>query len=127
MNKYSWSFSEDEIWYNPAGTIEECIKQAKEEREDESIVYIGENVLFEPIVNESSVLEDIMDQAYEECGDVALDWDAYDCQKQSELDELSKELTEVVNRWLDKYGYATNFYSVKNIKEYKLEEGEQNE
>lgn len=46
MNKYSWNFNEhEEVWYNSCPTIEDCIEEAKWEKEDREIAELVSIVL----------------------------------------------------------------------------------
>lgn len=124
MEKYSWSFNENaEIWYEAADTIAECISQASvsEERGDNNVVYIGENVAYSVSVDAETVLEQVAEEAYDFC-ELAEDWDAYDRKKPNELEELSEQLTSVVKSWLKKYNRDPCFWRVKNIIRYNLED-----
>lgn len=129
MEKYSWNFNESaEVWYNDAyETVDECILAARNtafEEGDEfyETVYIGENELFCPCVNADFVLEQIIEDAYEFCGEASEAWDAYDYKKHDELEELSNALTMVVDDWLKKYKREPYFWRVKNVKAYPLYE-----
>ena len=123
MGKYSWSLDEHaEYWDNTEDTIQHCLLSAQEENDDGDrgykSVYIGKNVAFVPDVYSESILERLQESA-EYFG---FDWCAYDYNKNDELNELSKSLTEVTHKWLRKYGYYPDFYTIENVQEYSLEE-----
>jgi len=130
IKRYSWNFDGDaEIWGNDDfDTIEECLVAAKEEakqiayypEEIPAEVYIGENQPFVPWADAENVLDTLQEQAAEFAGEVGCDWDAYDYKKQSELNELSEKLSDVVREWFKKYGYEPHFYAINNIKKYRL-------
>ncbi|WP_313292601.1 hypothetical protein [Faecalispora jeddahensis] len=125
MEKYSWNFNKDaENWYNdPCNTIGECLVAAREaesaEEEPRSCVYIGENVAFVPTVDAETVLEQIACEAYDFC-ELAEDWDIYDRKKQDELNDLSEQLTSVVQAWLKKYKREPSFWRVESVRRYIL-------
>lgn len=122
MEKYSWSFSEnDEIWRDSADSVEDCIYQAKEEADGKDVVYIGKNIAFVPCVDAKYVLESLQEQASDFAGDIGDDWDAYDYKTmRPALDELSVELTAAVVAWLKKHGRAPSFYQVENVSPHSL-------
>ena len=130
MEKYSWDFDNDaEFWNNdPHDTVEECVEAAIVAisagehgcEEMPTAIYIGENKEFIPDVDGFQVLEALVEQASEQCGELGGDWDAYDWHKREEVYELEEELNKVVIAWLTKYNRMPNFYSVENIKEYPL-------
>lgn len=130
MKKYSWNFNrDDELWYNGSeDSIEDCIEAAKQVVTDEDYqtdeppqkVYIGENIPYIPAVDVESILEHLQEQAYDQCGEVGYDWDAYDHKKKEEMQELEEKLNEVVSEWLKKYNYYPNMWNVENIKEHYL-------
>lgn len=126
MKKYSWDFDESaEIWDNDTfDTIEECVKDALENKEgDETSIFVGENKRFKPKVDSEIILDRMMDQAWEEVGEVAERWDSYDYSKSEEIEELDTRLTEVVMKWFEEFGYSPNMWSIENIIEVSLIEG----
>lgn len=130
VEKYSWDFDgEAENWGNePYDTIEECIAAARQAVADQDyrtaappeVVHIGENIPFVPRVDAESMLESIEQDAADFAGDLGGNWNAFDPKKREELTELEDSLSQVVNKWLNKYGYEPSFYAVQNIKQYQL-------
>ena len=130
MEKYSWNFNGDaENWGNDThDTIDRCLADAREavadgnyqEDETPTVVYIGQNEPFAPWVDAEMVLEALQEQAGDFAGEVGGDWDAYDCKKTDELNELSETLTAAVDAWMEKYGYTPHFWAINRIKEYLL-------
>ena len=122
---YTWSFKKDvEIWgsgeYN---TIAECLKEAREEAKrdkQQTVVYIGECIPWEPRVNEYTVLDQLEEDACYECGEVGCDWQPYSWKKREERKELADILTNAVCDWMKKYGYYPDFYKIEDIKEYRI-------
>lgn len=123
MKKYSWSFNRyDEVWSNGSyDTVGECIAAAIGENINNDnlyeMIYIGENVRFIPSVDAESVLYELQEDAFEECGE---EWGAYDPNKLDELEELRDRLTDDVSDWLDKYGYTPELYIIDNIQPYMI-------
>ena len=130
VEKYSWNFDEtEERWGNDThNAIVVCIAEARQALDEKNYqtdepptrVYIGENKPFIPSGDADSVLEALEEQANEFAGEVGGDWDAFNCKKREELEELSKLLSEVVITWLDKYGYTPDFYRIENVEAYEL-------
>lgn len=134
--KYTWSFDRhtETSWNNATfETIKECIGEAIEMSKDYGVysptpdkVYIGECREFIPYVDGETVLEQLVQDAYDEYGEVGGDWEAYDytnrTKAKKELDELDETLTNAVSSWLRKYNYYPTFCRAENIKEYSLKE-----
>ncbi|WP_099206221.1 hypothetical protein [Scatolibacter rhodanostii] len=122
MDKYSWNFTEHaEIWYESADTIEECLAQAREQKDDDTwCVFIGENVPFVTTISSYDTLDRIEEEAYEFC-ELADSWQPH-CVEREKLDELEEQLTEVVQAWLEKYNQQPDFWAVQNVTRYDLEE-----
>lgn len=132
---YTWSFDRDaEIWNNATfSTVKECIEEAVEISKDYGIynpaptkVYVGECDEFVPCVDGERVLEQLEQDAADECGEVGEDWNAFEYGTKKgvkEISELDEALTAATVEWLKKYGYHPTFYSVENIREYPLQEG----
>ena len=125
--KYTWEYEETDIWQHDLfDTIEDCILDAKENYliEPETEIVVGEVVPWEPYVFANSVLERLEEYAYEECGEVAEDWYAYDYKSEEgrkSLDELSDKLTEIVKQWLKDNGTYPWFYRIENVKVVEVE------
>ncbi len=135
IKKYTWEFDEsEEYWQNGTfDTIEECIRDAKECMKDNytgkhDVIYVGETIAFEPWVLGPDVIEHLEQQAFDECGEAAEGWDVWNKlrqkgneQKDAAWNELSQQLTDVVNRWLEKHGLIPDFYNIVNIREVALD------
>ena len=123
-NQYTWETNPTlETWRNSTfDTIKECLAEAKREHgaNDDNTVYVGECVPFKIEVSVESMLEQLQDDAFEFAGEAAEDWETYDCGKQSELDELSEQISNVVSDWLKKYNREPHFYQIENVKEYRI-------
>lgn len=119
--KYTWEHSDnEEIWRNDVfNTIEDCILDAKENYDIEpgETIAIGEPVYWEPHVNVYTILNQFEEDAYEECGEIAEDWYAYDYKRDEEkVEQLSDKLTEIVKQWLKDNGTYPTFYKIENVR-----------
>ena len=123
--KYIWEYDETDIWkHDLFDTVEDCILDAKENYliESGTEIVVGEAVLWEPYVSAELILEQLQEDAYEECGEVAGDWYAYNYRKhESKLDELSDRLTEIVKQWLKDNGTYPGFYMIENVRTVEVE------
>lgn len=119
--KYTWEYSgNEEIWRNDVfDTVEDCILDAKENYcvEPGTEIAVGEVVLWEPYVMSTDILERLEEEAYDECGEVGGDWDAFNYKKDKEkLEELSDKITEIVKQWLKDNGTYPTFYKIDNVR-----------
>lgn len=119
--KYTWEYNDDtELWYNDLfDTVEDCIADARDNYMVEigETIAVGEVVPYEPYVMADNILDELEEDAYEECGEVAEDWNAYSWKDDKEsLDELSNKLTEIVRQWLKDNGTYPYFYKIENVK-----------
>lgn len=125
--KYTWETSETDIWrHDIFDTVEDCILDAKENYciESGTEIVVGEVVPWEPYVFAGNILENLEENAYDECGEVAEDWYAYDYKSEEgrkSLDELSDKLTEIVKQWLKDNGTYPWFYRIENVKVVEVE------
>ena len=126
--KYTWEYSDnEEFWTKDIfNSVEDCIANAKENYGIESgeTIAIGEPVYWEPYVNVYTILDQLEENAYEECGEVAESWYAYDYKSEEgrkSLDELSDKLTEIVKQWLKDNGIYPTFYKIENIQVVEVE------
>ena len=119
--KYTWEYNDDtELWYNDLfDTVEDCIADARDNYMVEigETIAVGEVVPYEPYIMADNILDELEEDAYEECGEVAEDWNAYSWKDdEKSLDELSNKLTEIVRQWLKDNGTYPYFYKIKNVK-----------
>ena len=119
--KYTWEYNDDtELWYNDLfDTVEDCIADARDNYMVEigETIAVGEVVPYEPYVMADNILDELEEDAYEECGEIAEDWNAYSWTDDKEsLDELSNKLTEIVRQWLKDNGTYPYFYKIENVK-----------
>lgn len=125
MAKYTWEHSENEEFWNHDlfDTVEECLQDAKENYNVEvgDVIAIGEVVPYEVSVFAGHVLEDLEQDAYEECGECAEDWETFSYKDdRNKLNELSDQLTKVVRAWLEKYDRKPDFYKIENVRTVKV-------
>lgn len=93
---------------------EECITEAREDYGVKSgdTIAIGEVERFTISVDAEDVLDRIKETAYELCGESSDGWlDDY-----TEINSLSKNLTECVEKWLKETKQIPSFYGLKNIR-----------
>lgn len=117
MGKYTWSSNEsDELWQHDCfDTVDECIKDAKENYGyaiGETIA-IGETASFVVNIDAERVLENLEEDAYEECGEAAERWIDY---KKGSLNKLSEKLTQCVNEWLKETEQEPSFYHITDTR-----------
>ena len=96
-------------------TREEAIREGNQYAYDmeHETFFIGECYQsFFPSVDANLIIENIVDNAISECGDHAEDY-LEDIPGEI-IVELEEKMNEVLNAWIEKYGYSPHFYSVKN-------------
>lgn len=130
MNKYFWNFDEhDEVWRNSGDTIEECISEAKWEKEyremAEDYVYIGEIEAHEPEIDIEYLIDNIQEQAYEECGESCEGW--LDGLKKEDMKKLEERLNKVFADWLEETKNQPYFGNFAKVSKYNLETGKESE
>jgi hypothetical protein len=117
---YTWETDANaEIWtHGEFETVEECIKDAKENyhMEPGRKIAVGITEFYEISVDADRVLEDMEADAYDECGESAEGWNLQ-YPGQEAVQELSKKLTEITKEWLEKHNNIPHFYKVEGIKE----------
>ena len=133
IKKYTWDFNpEAETWYNDTfDTIEECIEDAKitienddhDYAETPNEAYIAETLVYTPRVDTGIVeriFSEMMDDAYETCGEIGSEWKPCDYSNLDELEDLRIAIDLAVAIWLKKHNRQPHFYGIGNIKEYSL-------
>lgn len=75
-------------------------------------IYIGQINLFTPHVCAYRVIEDVVMDAYDNCGEHAERY--LDSITREQEDELEDLLNEVFNKWLRKYNLEPTFYHIEN-------------
>lgn len=126
-NKFSYSFYEDIDYSCEYDSIEEALEAAKldakndDEFKDMDTVYVGRIYRFVPEVDAWSIIERLQDDADDEAYEASEDYlqDVSD----EEANKLEAMLTETFNKWARETGNEPNFFVVKDVKEYSLEDG----
>jgi len=116
----TWNYKEtDELWgHDQYKTEEECILDAKENYGMELGDTIAIGTVYPYIVSADIdvLLEQLEQDAYEECGDAAEDWDISDSKHYGkEMDRLQEEVTKCINRYLLSIKEVPSFYKIDNI------------
>lgn len=118
---YTWSENaNDELWRNDIfETVEECVKNAKSDwngKKPGDEIAIGTVVPYVVSADVGFMLEQLEQDAYEECGDVTDDWDVSSRKgHEKEFDELQEKVTALVNEYLVKIGEKPSFYKIEDI------------
>ena len=126
-NKFSYSFYEDIDYSCEYDSVEEALEAAKadakndEEFRDATTVYIGRVYKFVPIVDPWNIIENLQCDADDEAYEAAEDYLQY--VSDDEATKLGQMLTEAFNKWAKETGNEPNFFVVKDVVEYSLEEG----
>lgn len=129
---YTWSQLNDN-WENTDTfeTIEDCIEDAKAtigqyiDIKDRYTIYVGECVEPTLFADFDDVLEDIADQAENDYGEVAEDWDiCYDDSRKEIYDKYEKMLNILVKEYINEIGENPTFFKVENVKKIVIKEGD---
>ncbi|WP_059050010.1 hypothetical protein [Paenibacillus senegalimassiliensis] len=125
MKAGQWKFNHqpDGIWgtgdYHD--TKEAAIAEGKSYYlpEDYKTLYVGQ---VEPAptvvsVDASSVLDDIASSVRDECGECAEDYLQYVKDEHEQV--LSDRLSDVVNAWMEEFGYTPDFYLIVNTEPFE--------
>lgn len=130
MNKYSWNFNEhEEVWHNSCPTIEDCIEEAKWEKEDRGLtqnhVFIGEVEPYIPSIDVEDVIDNLGEAAYQECGECSEGWIGGHKKEQEKI--LEERLNKVLIDWLEETNNNPSFGKFMKISKYNLETGKERE
>ena len=71
-------------------------------------------------IDGGSIIENLQDQTYSECGEFAEGF--LDYVSKEEEEELSEMLNYVLNEWINKYNYRPEFYNIYGIEKINVEE-----
>ena len=116
MKQYTWSNNKnDELWQHDIfSSKEECIADAKENYEIKSgeTIAIGVSIPYVVNVDAERVLENLEEQAFEQCGEACEGWIDY---KHEDIIRLSNALSDCVNAWLKETKQEPNFWQVDDI------------
>ncbi|MET3508270.1 hypothetical protein [Halalkalibacter oceani] len=87
------------------------------EEDNQSELYVGQAQEVSLGVNIDFIVEQLGEDAYEQCGEVAED---YLCNVKSEHREiLEDKMNDVLQKWMDEFKYNPTFYTVGNVEKVK--------
>lgn len=122
---FTWSNKEtDELWQHDIfRTVDECIVDAKENykmKQGEQIA-VGIVCPYVISVDVEGMLENIEENAYEECGEVSESWGISSRKHfKKEMDGLQEEVNFLVNEYLEKIKEKPTFYKIDNIHTFTI-------
>lgn len=125
-DNYAYSF-DNEHYFGQYDSIRIALRLAKEdikyndELKNIKTIYIGRVYKYEPYVDAVRVIEWVQQDAYDEADEYTEDY--LDNVKKEELQKLEAMLTETFNKWAKETGNEPNFFTVEEIQEYSLEDG----
>lgn len=127
--KFSYSFDEERYGFL-YDSIEEALKDAIAEIEAlrkynvdiPEKIFVGECQIYEPTLLDSG--DDIIEMIKLQASDAGGEWGDYylDDVTKEQVEELEKNLNDVFQKWIDKYKFQPNFYTVSTYKAYTYEE-----
>jgi len=117
---YTWSGNKDDEWWGKGeyDTEKECIEDAMQGYgfKPGDTIAIGTIYPYEPHPNIEMLLDNMEEDAYEECGEAAESWSISTRKgREKELEELGKGVEKLVNEYLEKIGEKPRFFKVDNI------------
>lgn len=119
--QWMYNFGDEEHWNECEyfNTREEAIDAGREEAiaREESQYQVGQIVDFVPRISAEYVLEQISEDAYEECGDNVGDYPFTNKEDQQKLQEM---LDEVLERWMDKTNNYPTFYKIEKVENLSI-------
>lgn len=119
-----WAYStNEENYYGSEDTPELALKEAIGDEDDREQFFIGQCKAFVPGIRPASIIEQLKEDASEECGEHGDDWlDSVTREQEKELGDL---LQMALLAWIQKNKLEPWFYSIHNVREYvKNESGE---
>lgn len=123
--KYTWNINnDDEIWGNGVFDTEgECIKDYLKNYAGESpqeSIFIGKVVPFIVSVDGGSVIDQLEENAMDECGECSEGWEPSCGKTIDDWNELDKKLTDVIIDWLKKHNDMPTFYKITDVGEVSV-------
>ena len=118
--QYCWSWNDEEYDSGTFNSIGDALEDACECADDETEVYIGEVVPFSNssfYPDGSWVTEHMQEQAWCNGGDYA---EYYVDVSKEAIDELTDELSGLLDNWCKKHGVSPKFHRVINSKQYAI-------
>jgi hypothetical protein len=116
-NEENWSTNED---FNTKEEAIEAGKEAALDEEEIALFYVGKIVDYEPNVNAYRVVDDLIEDAAEQCGEVSDSFLDNVTKEQYKL--LSEILDDVLYQWLRATNNQPNFYRIVNVETIKVKE-----
>ncbi len=121
---WMYNFGDPEHWNEDEyfDTESEAIDYGRIEaiKRGESKYQVGEMNVFKPGIDVEDVIEQVSNDAYDNCGEFAEDYLSY--LPKTETDRLQELLTEVFEKWLDETNNRPSFFTVVNISDHTLEQ-----
>lgn len=119
--QWMYNFGDEEHWNECEyfDTKEEAVDAGRAEAiaREESQYQVGQIVDFVPRISAEYVLEQISEDAYEECGDNVGDYPFTNKKDQQKLQEM---LDEVLERWMDKTNNYPTFYKIEKVENLSI-------
>ncbi|MCP1226157.1 hypothetical protein [Sebaldella sp. S0638] len=117
--QYAWYFDNLSASSEPCNSIDECLKEARQENNGEyEKVFIGTVEYIEGKIDVDVLIENIQDDVYRDTEDNIEDY--LEDVTYEEKEELNLLLNEVFDKWKKKNQYELDFYFVKDAKAYNL-------
>lgn len=128
-NKDNWCYSYNaENFEGNFETKEDAIEEAtiyyndyhddEEENEHKKIIYIGKPKPVTISFNVDSILEDIAENAFEQCGEYSEGY--LDNVKIEDGNILEERLHKEILKWMDEFNYKPHFWRVKDVEEVEI-------
>ncbi|ACL77590.1 hypothetical protein [Ruminiclostridium cellulolyticum] len=126
---WMYNFGGKEIWNEEEyfDTKEEAIGMGRIEaiKRGEDSYQVGQIITFTPSLDADWAIEQIAENAMDNCGEVANDY--LDCVPKEETDRLEELLNEALTKWLDETKNHPGFFYIDDISEHVVEEWQRSE
>jgi len=123
-NKWTYELYNEEVWSSDEefDTKEEAIIAGKEAALDDDEItsfYVGQIKSFVPSVDVGRIIDDIGEEAYEQCGEFGEEylWHL----PIEEINKLEELLNEALNKWLNETNNEPTFYTLRNVETISVE------
>jgi hypothetical protein len=125
-NKWTYELFNEEVWTSGENfdTKEEAIEAGREAIKDDKLeidfFWIGQIVDYIPTINEYRIIDDLVEDAAEQCGEVS---DSFlDGMTEEQIKQLGLLLNETLNKWLEETKNQPNFYRIVNVESIAVKE-----
>ena len=122
--RWLYTISDDDNWSDSdeCSTKVEAIMKGRKEAicEEVDTYYVGLMEMYKPKINLDILIEQIVDDAYDECGECSEDF--LSDVKNSALIWLEDALNKVLSDWLKKYNLTPDFGKVSQVAEYQVKD-----